>query len=78
MKRITKKEQYINSIRHDIAWTEDVLQKMNMSQSSNKWAPYYGVLKPLRFWAEENAYLKHELAQIEADSSYKPWKEYQF
>lgn len=72
VKRVTKKQQYLNSLLHDFSWATGVIN------SGYKTAWYHGECKPIKWWIEFRKEVVSESVKVETDKSYKPWKTIDF
>lgn len=71
MKRVTKKQQYINSLEfHRNHALIDLA-------TDGKFFWSHGELKSRHYFENEVKWINHELAKIEADRTYKPWKDWE-
>ena len=67
----TKKQQYINSLEHD---RNHALIDL---ATSLQFFWRHGELKSRHYLENEVKWIKHELEMIEADRTYKPWKDWE-
>jgi hypothetical protein len=70
VKRVTKKQQYLNGLLHDFTWATGVIN----SGDSTAW--YHGERKPLKWWIEFRKEVASESVKVETDKTYKPWIEF--
>lgn len=76
MKRVTKKQQYINCIEHDLEFATKSLREMSMS--TIKWRWYHGERKSVMWWEKLKSEMEREITLINSDRNYKPWTEFEF
>lgn len=69
MKRVSKKEQYIHSLNHDLEYFNECINSIRVIS----W--FMGEMHSKSKFKIMKREIQDELKKIEADKNYKPWKE---